>query len=201
MLINFTGLFCFLSIASAPAYNRLYAVSVPALILLVWCLGTLRESGRTLAQLLWVAVLAMGIARPLIAQIRWKAYLSLPTGRTVFFEPVLYEKCKWLSERTRPNDYFFGDHMISFALRLQSVGRVPFLRPTDYTRPEEVQDAIQELERFQVGFVSWYSGLNHKANPAGDKGDHLGPIRAYLNTRYHVAQTFSNGDQIWERDR
>lgn len=202
MLVSFTGLFLFLSVASAPAYSRLYAVSAPALVLLVWFLNSSHKIERALLRFLWMTVFVLAIARPLVSQIRWKAFLDLPTGRTAFFEPVLYEKCKWMSERTHPFDYFFGDQLISFTLRLRNVGRVPFLRPTDYTRPEEVQDAIRALEAFQVQFVSWYSGLDHETEASRHlEGDHLGPIRLYLRDHYHVAKVFSNGDQIWERNR
>jgi hypothetical protein len=202
MLVNVTGLFLFLTVASAPAYSRLYVVSAPALILLVWFLDSARKIETALLRLLWVTVLVMFVARPLATQIRWKAFLDLPTGHTAFFEPVLYEKCKWVSARTRPFDYFFGDHMIAFALQLRNVGRVPFLRPTDYTRPEEVQDAIQAVDKFQVRFVSWYRGLDHERDigrrPAGN---HLSPMRLYLHEHYHVAATFANGDQMLERNR
>ena len=201
MLVNFTGAFLFLTVASAPAYSRLYVVSPAALILLVWFLDSSRKFERAALRVLWLTVLAMAVARPLVTQIRWKAYLDLPTGRTAFFEPVLYEKCKWMAERTRPSDYFFGDHMISFVLRLRNVGRVPFLRPTDYTRPEEVQNAIEELEKFHVQFVSWYAGLDYERDAARHpEGNHLAPIRLYLREHYHVAKIFANGDQIWERN-
>ena len=104
-------------------------------------------------------------------------------------------------ERTQPFDYFFGDHLVAFTLRLRNAGRVPFLRPTDYTRPEEVADAIQGLEKFHVRFVSWYIGLDREKDAARHpEGNHLAPIRLYLQERYHVAQTFANGDQIWERN-
>jgi hypothetical protein len=202
MLVNITGLSLLAGVSLAPAYTRLYVVSLPALVLLVWFLKPAFKVETILLRAAWATVLALAIARPIVAQTRWKAVLSLPTGRTAFFEPVLYEKCKWVSERTQPSDYFFGDQLVAFALRLRYVGRVPFLRPTDYTRPEEVQDAVQALEKHQVRFVSWYSGLDHEAeavlHPAGD---HLGPVRSYLREHYHVAEVFSNGDQIWERNR
>ena len=201
MLVNITGLSSLTSVALAPAYSRLYVVSPPALVLLVWFLKPLFKPEKILTRSAWVSVLALAIARPIVTQARWKAVLNLPTGRTVFFEPVLYEKCKWVSERTQPSDYFFGDHLVAFTLRLRNVARVPFLRPTDYTRPEEVQDALQAIEKYQVRFVSWYNGLDHEAeavlHPAGD---HLGPMRSYLHEHYHVAKVFSNGDQIWERN-
>ena len=201
MLINITGISLLTGVALAPAYSRLYVVSPPALVLLVWFLKPAFKLERTVLRAAWATVLALAIARPIVTQTRWKAVLGLPTGRTAFFEPVLYEKCRWVSERTRPSDYFFGDHLIAFTLRLRNAGRVPFLRPTDYTRPEEVEDAVHALEKHQVRFVSWYSGLDHEAEAVlHPGGDHLGPMRHYLNEHYHVAEVFSNGDQIWERN-
>jgi hypothetical protein len=202
MLVNIAGLFLFLTVASAPAYSRLYAVSPPALIMLVWFSQLMPNFSRSLLRSTWVMVLIMLMVRPLVMQIRWKAYLDLPTGRTAFFDPLLYEKCKWMSQRTQPFDYFFGDHQLAFTLRLRNVGRVPFLRPTDYTRPEEVADAIRGIEKFQVRFVSWYIGLDREKEAARHpEGNHLAPIRLYLRERYHVAEVFANGDQIWERNQ
>jgi hypothetical protein len=202
VLIHITGLSLLFSVALAPAYTRLYVVSLPALILLVWFLKPIFKAERILLRTAWASVLVLAIARPIATQMRWKAILDLPTGRTAFFSRVVYEKCKWVSERTQPSDYFFGDHQIEFTLRLRNAGRVPFLRPTDYTRPEEVQDAVHGLEEHQVRFVSWYDGLDSEAeavlHPAGD---HLGPIRSYLHDHYHLAKIFSNGDKIWERNQ
>lgn len=201
VLVNVAGLFLFLTVASAPAYSRLYAVSPPALVILVWFLASTPKLSRLWLRLAWLTVFIMLIARPLMMQIRWKAYLDLPTGRTAFYDPLLHEKCKWMSERTHPSDYFFGDHLLSFALQLRNAGRVPFLRPTDYSRPEEVADAIQGLEKFHVRFVSWYIGLDYEKDAARHpEGNHLAPIRLYLREHYHLAQTFSNGDQMWERN-
>jgi hypothetical protein len=199
MLINLTGLFLFLSVAHSIGSTRLYTVSLPALILLTWFLKSLFKVERVLLRALWSMVFVLMIARPAIFQTRWNAFLDLPTGRTAFADyPLLYDKCKWVSERTKQGDYFLDDPQICFALRLQDPSRVPFLRPTDYTRPEQVQDAVQALEKHQVRFVGWYASLEDEiVDPAGD---HLGPLRLYLRQHYHVAKTFSNGDAIWELD-
>jgi len=200
MLVNVTGVLLFLTVASAPAYSRLCVVSPPAIVLLVWLLSTMAKHKRVI-RVAWVVVLLMSTARPLMMQLRWKAYLDLPIGRTAFLDPVPYEKCRWMLERTKPGEYFFGDHLLSFALRLRNSGRVPFLRPTDYTRPEEVADAVEGLEKFHVRFVSWYIGLDREKDAAlHPEGNHLAPIRQYLHEHYHLAKTFENGDQIWERN-
>ena len=201
VLVSVMGLFLFLTVASAPAYSRLYVVSPPAILLAVWLLSTTSKWKQVALQLAWMTVLVMLIARPLMMQLRWRAYLDLPTGRTAFLDPVLYEKCSWMLQRTKPEEYFFGDHLLSFTLRLRNSGRVPFLRPTAYTTREEVEDAVNGLEKFHVRFVSWYIGLDREKDAAlHPEGNHLAPIRQYLHDHYHLAKMFANGDQIWKRN-
>jgi len=196
MLINTTGLTLFLSIASAPAWNRLYSVSLFALILLVWFLNFPFKLERTLSRVLWVTVAVFAIAHPVISQTRWKGYLNLPVGRTAFFERAGYEETKWVMERTEPSDYFFGDHLVGFNLRLRNPSRVAFIRPNDFTRPEEIENLVQGLEEHRVRFVSWYPGLDDPVQ----NGNHLARLRTYLEGHYHVGARFTNGNKIWERN-
>ena len=113
VLVSVMGLILFLTVASAPAYSRLYVVSPPAIVLSVWLLSTASKGNQLLLKLAWMIVALMLIARPLMTQIRWRAYLDLPAGRTAFLEPVSYEKCSWMLQRTEPGEYFFGDHLLS----------------------------------------------------------------------------------------
>jgi hypothetical protein len=196
MLINVTGLSMFLAISSAPAYNRLYTVSLPGIVLLVWFTCAFVPVKKILLPILWTAIVVLAILKPIVTQTRWKAYLNLPTGRTVFFQPEYYEKAKWLAERTQPSDYFFGNTSLFFALRLRNPSRVPFLSATDYSRPEEVLNVVQTLEEHRVNFVSRFPGLD---DPVNNAGDHLAPLRLYLHDHYHVGKKFSNGDQFLER--
>jgi hypothetical protein len=197
MLVTITGLSLFLAVASAPAYNRLYTVSLPGIVLLVWFISVFPPVKKILSPILWTAVVFLYLLKPIVTQTRWKAYLNLPTGRTVFFDPAAYEKAKWVAERTRPSEYFFGDQLLCFALGLRNPTRVPFLRPTDYTRPEEVRDVVQALEQHHVTLVSWYPGLDA---PVDNAGNHLAPLQLYLHDQYHVEKTFLNGDKIWVRN-
>jgi hypothetical protein len=196
MLVNVTGLSMFLAVASAPAYNRLYTVSLPGIILLVWFTSAVVPVSKILSPILWTAVVVLAILKPVVTQTRWKAYLNLPTGRTVFFQPDYYEKAKWLAERTQPAEYFFGNTSLFFALRLRNPSRVPFLSATDYTRPEEVRDVVQSLEEHRVNFVSRFAGLD---DPVNNAGNHLAPLQLYLHDHYHVGKKFSNGDEFLER--
>jgi hypothetical protein len=196
MLLNITGLAALLTVVSAPAYNRLYTVSLPALVLLVWLLDSTSGIKRAMVRGLWILGVALIIAKPIVAQFRWRGILDLPTGRSVFFSPALYEHTKWVFERTRPGDYFFGHQVVGFALQLRNPGRVAFVRPTDYTRPEQVEDLVGGLEKHHVRFVSWYAGLDETAKSAED---HLDPLREYLRNHYRVAAVFPDGAKVWQR--
>ena len=200
VLIAFVGFFLFLTVVPAPAFSRLATVSFPGLILLVWLLQPSLRVERALHCFAWCTVIVVAIARPVIEQVRPVQLLNMPTGRTAFSEPILFEKCRWAAQRSAPGDFFFGDQNIAFSLRLRNAGRVSFLRPTDYTRPEEVQDLIASLELHHVKLVSWYAGLDREGlfHPAGD---HLDPIRTYLSEHYRVAKVFANGDQIRIRNK
>jgi len=198
MLVNITGLCLFLAVASGPAWNRLYTVSLPALIILVWFLNSPLKLEKNLLRGLWAIVMVLAVVRPIVTQVHWRAYLNLPTGRTSFLDPTLYLQAKWLDQRTQPYDYFFGDQLLCFALRLRAPSRIAFATPFDFTRPDEVQDLIRGLEEHQVRFVSWYNGLDP---PVDNARDNLAPLRRYLRNHYRVAQTFSSGDIIWERNQ
>ena len=89
-----------------------------------------------------------------------------------------------------------------FLFGLRNPAPVPFLTPTDYTRPEQVQDVVEGLESRRVPYVVWPLWLDswYYHNPAFD---HLDPLRAYLRHHYHVVKTFENYDydQIWKRNQ
>jgi len=194
VLVNVIGVALFLSVATAPAYNRLYTVSVPAIITLVWFCTRLR-GGPKLATALTAIALVLVCVKPVVTQTRWRAFLDLPAGRTAFADAAQYEKTKWVAEREQPSDYFFGDELVSFLLDLRNPARVPFLRPSAYTRPEEVQDLLQALEAHKVRLIGWYPVLD-----TSRPGDALAPVRLYLLNHYHVAITFPNGYKMWARD-
>ena len=197
MLVNITGLSLFLAVASAPAYNRLYSVSLPGIVLLVWLICEFVSVKKILLPALWTAVVALAIWKPIVTQTRWKEYLDLPTGRSVFFQPEAYEKAKWVAERTQPSDYFFDDVLFCFAFEFRNPARISLLTSTDFTRPEEVRDVIQALEQHKVNYVSWYAGLDV---PFSRPGNNLAPLTLYLREHYHVGRTFPSGDKFWERN-
>ena len=173
-------------------------MSLPALILLVWFLNSPFKVERVLLYALWATLVVIAVAKPVITQTRWQDSINLPTGRTAFFSRPLSEKTKWLLQRTRPGDYFFGDHFVELALRLRNPGRIDYVTPNGFTRPEQVSDLVQGLEEHRVRFVNCYAGLKEDGK-VDSPGDNLGALRQELQKNYQVAVTFANGDKIWER--
>jgi hypothetical protein len=201
MLVNITGLFLFLSVAPAPSYYRLCVVSLPALILFVWLLTLPKRPEQALACLVWILVPLMAAVDTLHVQRHASGYIDLPSGRTAFLQPIFYERFKWLSQQTRPADFFLEASWANtyVALGLRNPAPVPFVTSCDYTRPEQARAVLEALEARRVRLVLWSLDLDIPQNDSG-AGDHLGPLHADLRSRYHVIKSFADGDQVWERN-
>jgi len=200
MLLNIVGVFLFVGIAPAPSFTRLCTVSGPALILLVWLVSSPPILHRTVTWALWIAGATFFLVSPWRLQARPWPRLDLPSGRAAL-APGFYEKYLWVRDHTRPSQFFFEAAWadIYFPLGLRNPAPVPYVTNTDYTRAEQVQSLIEALDKQQPRFVLWSASLDVPW-PGSPSGDHLGPLRLYLRSRYHVVKTFSNGDQAWQRD-
>src|SRR5690242_4362634 len=197
MLVALVGLFSLLAVASAPSYRRLCSVSLPGIILLVSFLDSPGNWRRAMRWAIWIISTVWIIIAPLLVQTRWHALLDLPTGRTAFIEPKTYAEYNWIAKRAGPGDSLFGNQLICFSLGLADPTPLAYVTASDYTRPEQVQRVVESLDRNQVRYILWYSGLPI-ANPRSS-GDHLGPIRNYLQAHFQLANQFPNGDRIFER--
>jgi hypothetical protein len=201
MLISIFGFFLFLGIALSPVWLRLISVSPPALILYVWLLKSPTKVARAFTRVSWVGAL-IGLAIPTLAvQLGWKRYLDSPTGRVALLDPDRYEKYRWVLKHTHPGDFYFqaDDCDEYFLLGLRNPARVPFITDSAYTRPEQVQNAIQMLEKHRVQFVMWSAWLDAPRHPGADGS--AAPIRAYLHANYHPVRDFEDQfAEVWERN-
>ncbi len=146
------------------------------------------------------AVLMVGIA--VRGQTEWRAFVETPSGRSAVFSSDAYDEFQWLLRRTRPFDFLFDcDGGECFLLGLRNPAKVPFLTRSDFTRPEQVRELVESLEKQRVRFV-WCQPDREDLPGARlpPSGDHLGPFLAYLRSHYHVAKSFPNFDQLWERN-
>jgi hypothetical protein len=197
MLISLVGLFLFLGVAPAPITWRMQVIALPAILVFVWLLESPRKLAVAGRCVLWVWMVAVMTCVVWNHQTRWRAVLDTPTGRAAFFESGEFERYKWLAEHTHPLEpYFDCSGKSYFLLDLRSPARVSFLSGTDYLRPEQVQDLVENLARKRVRVVLWCSDLDAATRP----DDHLGPLRVYLRSHYHAVGTSEGLSGILVRD-
>jgi hypothetical protein len=198
VLVEVVGVALFLSVALAPSYFRLCVVSPPALILFAWFLELPGRVERALGRLLWAFVFLMAVVDVQQMQRHASRAIDLPSGPTAFEQPAYNEEFAWLRDRTRPPEFFFEASWANtyVALGLRNPTPVPFVSPTGYTPPAQVQAVIAALEARRVKFVLWSLDLDTRRTGA----DPLRPLRAELRGHYEVIKTFSNGDQMWRRN-
>lgn len=69
---------------------------------------------------------------------------------------------------------------------------MPFVSPSNFTRPEDVTSAIERLKRHEVRLVMW-AVLDQPKNPATDR---FWPLRAYLREHYSAAKNFDDEEVL-----
>ncbi len=79
---------------------------------------------------------------------------------------------------------------------------MPFLTPTEFTRPEQVRAVVEALEEHQVRYVLCPVDFDYEviAFSLSPSVNHLAPFLEYLRTHDHVVKTFEDSDQVWERN-
>jgi hypothetical protein len=203
MLVTIVGIFLLLGIAFSPVWFRLISVAPPAMIALVWLIESSKRVPRLLAPLICTYALGVLVAQSVIVQSGWRGYLPFPTGRAALLDPDRYEKYRWIIRHTRPGDIYFqaDDCDQYFPLDLGNPAEVSFVVGGKYTRPAQVQDVINKLERYNVRFVMWSAWLDVPRSPGGNPGT-LAPLRAYLRAHYRPVREFTdNEEEAWERGR
>ena len=131
---------------------------------------------------------------------------TVESGRVALLDAGVGERLPWLRDRTRPGDFIFqaSNCNLYYLLGLRNPAQVPFLTAAGFTRPEQVQDVVEALERSQARFVLWglwldtpYCNPDRQFDPR-----RLAPLRNYLRTHYHLVRNFGDPDydQVWERN-
>jgi len=199
MLLCFVGLSLLLEVSFSANYVRVYAVSMPGIVLLVWILGESQRVRRYAVVLAWIGIVCLGVQQTISRHHKASVVAVLPTG-TVAVTPDAYEKLLWVIQNTRPGQYFFQGTWpgLYFPLKLRNPAYLSELTAYESTRPEDVQRTVQELDDKQVRFVLW-AAYNDYPDPKYQSAYHLSPLRDYLHDRYRRVHVFSDQDEIWER--
>jgi hypothetical protein len=202
VLISLVGLSLFLEMITRVNRIRLYSISMPALILLIWALARVGRLRGYLTTTGWAIVACLAILQTRSAYRQNSQIADLPSGKTAL-TAERYEQFSWLIQHTKPGDYFFQSTWpnVYFPLGLRSPVFVDGLGTTEVTRPEWVTLTVQQLEEKQVKYILCSRWLYVEFDPTRPWEDHLEPFREYLRSHYTRVHVFSDPDrdEIWQR--
>lgn len=192
LLIVIVGLSSFLAISNSASFWRLSTVSMPAFIVLVW-LADRKGWRRKATVLLWTVVVLMMLRDISAARTNWTTYVDLPSGRVAPFDAEL----RWLAENTHPGEYVFDTNWwVYFLLEVKNPTKLMLITTGDFTRPEQVQSVLRDLEEHQVPLIIWSNDLDGRERSL--PGDHIQPVRDYLHAHYRPIKNFQEAT-VWER--
>ena len=181
MLVALLGLFLLLEILPGMNWLRLFCISMPAFILLVYetaCAPRLWRYGMLCG---WIIVVCLGTANIWVRYRQDQVTTILPGGNVVL-SLEKYEKFSWLAQHTSPGDFFLQAawHDTYLPLDLRNPMFLDILLANEESRPEYVALAMRQLDHKQVKYILWSPQLNNPNDPSRPSEDHLGPFRAYL---------------------
>jgi len=201
-LLTLCGLALLLEVAQSINWLRVYCVAIPGVILLIWNLSQGGKFQHYATRFLRAGVVCLALLQTWSRhhQQSWKVVLPAGMAATT---SASAEKLNWLRDHTKPGDFFFqaGWPGLYLPLDLHNPVYLDALELGDQTRPEYVELSIRQLSGSRVQYVLWSPRLNSPDPYYGAEQYHLAPFRDYLNNHYHLASSFSDQDEIWERNQ
>ncbi|WP_035348176.1 hypothetical protein [Edaphobacter aggregans] len=196
-LLAMVGLSFLAEVSLSLNWLRLYAVSLPGIVLLIVTLDQATKLRRYVFAFIWIAVIGLAVRQSIITHRSQSLRASLPGGATAL-APQAYEKLQWIMQHTTPGEFFFQAGWPGMYLPLQL--RNPLYLNTAYAaRPQDAEQAVQQLRAARVPFILWTEHLDSKCDPGRPCNDGIAPIRDYLHRSYVRVRTFPDGDTLWQR--
>ncbi|MBV9216256.1 MAG: hypothetical protein JO053_08775, partial [Acidobacteria bacterium] len=194
--------------AASPNSARLFQIAIPGLVVLVWMAGRVVpvNSQKKIALAMGGLLMMLGCIQSYRMQ-TWE-YRSMPTpaGTLSYLPtPVIDERYSFLLKNSQPKDAVFEvyEPFVYFPLQLKNPTPYGQIWPSDYTRPEQVADAIAHLTATRPRYIIW-DNLYSKPDEERAPGDHTGPLAKFVAENYHPANSEVDiGEakiQIWERN-
>jgi hypothetical protein len=188
-----------------PNPGRIFQISIPGSVLLVWLLFNARPNAPGFARIVVVSLVVFGgsIAARIQAN-RSILYLDAPTGKLAFLSSEVFERYAWLNANANINEYVFEvyEPAVNFPLLLRSPVRIPFLLNTGYTPESQVTEAIQDLGDKQPRFILWDKKWTEEIMNGTSNGN-LAPLYDYMKQKYRSERRFtpySNREmELWKR--
>ena len=192
----------------SPSIIRLYQISILSVVLVVWLLDYF-FGARKLFRAATFALYSALIILALMLTLRNQRYpnltvLDTPVGRTVFLDKQSAGRYLWLKDHTVPGDFVYETYQptVNFPLFLKNPTRMPLIRDSAYTPPEQIAETVEKLRENPPKYILWDKNWSKpKAQRAPD--DSIAPLYEYLLENYQpVAETYDLGErvvEIWER--
>jgi hypothetical protein len=199
-LLSVLGSFLLMEVALNPNWLRVYAVSMPGMILLVWIVSQFRRIRRPALLLLCAGISCLAVRQVWMRHHQGYVVAELRGGKAAV-SPQAYEELRWITQRTTPGEFLFQAAWpgVYIPLDLRNPLFLDAVGTTEQTRPEYVDLAIRQLEDKNVRHVVWSRRLDNTVSGRPSE-DHLAPLRAYLRLRYiHVMTFAAQQDEVWER--
>jgi hypothetical protein len=199
-LLALTGAALLFEVLFSLSWLRVYAVSMPGLILLLWLVGQARRMRVAAFRVIWIGIFFLGATQGFSAHHREYVIAKLPGGWAAV-NPEAYQKLHWVEVHTRPEEFFFQAAWpgVYVPLRLRNPVFADALGLNTATRPEFVEQSIAQLDARVVHYILWSQRLNAPGNHEPPTSS-LAPLRAYMSEHYKRVIVFGDQDEIWERD-
>lgn len=200
-LLTFVGLATLLEVARSPSWLRLYCAAAPGFILFVWLLSYTGKLQSFITMFLWIALVCAAISQTRSRYRELSVIAHTPAG-VVATRPSTKDELFWIAAHTRPGDLFFqaGWTSLYLPLALRHPAFFDMLENRDTTPPEYVELTVRQLETENVQYILWSPTLNTSNPVAGPQAYHLAPFVQFLHQRYHLVWTFTDLNQVWERN-
>ncbi len=210
ILLNLTGLFLAIGIFSAPTSIRLYQISIPGLISLVWISQHFFSFPKIMLSFL-TALGLLGLSYSYQRQTIPVYLLDTPSGSTVFLSKEILSRYRWVAEHTQPNDYLYEAHHPSLYMifQLKNPTPMPLIRPNNYTSAEQIGNVVKGLEQNSPRYIIW-NGIWETPNAIQSPDFHFKPLVDFLHTSYHRVEELNNFNdvnnkveykiEIWEKN-
>ncbi|WP_263358124.1 hypothetical protein [Acidicapsa ligni] len=198
-LLALVGSSLLLEVAVSITWLRLFAVSLPAVVLAIWAIGALPALRRPMVVALWIALSVVAIRQIAVKRAFNSVQIELPGGRCTTTTEA-YGKLHWLAEHTHRGDFLFqaGWPGVYIPLQLRNPIYMPTLARWDTLRSQDIASSIQQIQAKRVRYVLWKQTLDEGCEFSACQ-DQLSPFRAYLKSSYTLVQVFADGDTVWEK--
>jgi hypothetical protein len=202
VLLTSLGILQTLEVIFMLNWNRMAAVAMPSVILFVWLITQWNVARRPALIGCWCTLGAMIALQCAVMQFHRHPRVNLPTGGTLFQKNEA-EAAGWLALHTHPGDYILEVATTRYyaPFELRNPSPVDMLGATDLTLPRWVDEVLAGLMAHQVRYILWepHAGIGAVAVRHTTAGDHLDPLRDYLERNFRRIETFESGGEIWER--